>query len=168
MKKTAKVKPLTKKQIADKIKEVVANGQWMIRRSNNGVSCASEANGFKWNPIGVWTEAPDWNPKSECGGGLHGNGPKSTGYWTKGNRLEFCAVEDVVDIYGEKIKCRRAMILMVNNLPDGISVGSSLYLGGCDLKGVTLPQEVGGYLDLNGCDLEGVTLPHRFKGKIIK
>jgi len=39
------------------------------------------------------------------------------------------------------------------------SVGGSLDLRGCDLTGVTLPQSVGGWLDLHGCDLTGVTLP---------
>jgi hypothetical protein len=35
----------------------------------------------------------------------------------------------------------------------------SLYLSGCDLKGITLPQSIGGSLDLSGCDLKGITLP---------
>ena len=30
------------------------------------------------------------------------------------------------------------------------SIGGSLYLSGCDLKGITLPQSIGGYLDLRG------------------
>jgi hypothetical protein len=31
-----------------------------------------------------------------------------------------------------------------------LSVGGFLYLRGCDLKGITLPQRVGGSLDLSG------------------
>ena len=31
----------------------------------------TEDNGFKW-PIYGYVEAPDWNPKAECGNGLHG------------------------------------------------------------------------------------------------
>ena len=58
-------------------------------------------------------------------------------------------------------------------------VTGSLYLSGCDLSGVTLPQSVGGWLDLSGCDLpqsvtrsldlsgcdlSGVTLPQSVGG----
>ena len=74
---------LTKEQIKAKIAEVLKTGQWMIRRSDNGVGY----NEFKWQPIGMWTECPDketlikmgysekdalkmaWNDKPECGGG---------------------------------------------------------------------------------------------------
>ena len=35
----------------------------------------------------------------------------------------------------------------------------SLYLSGCDLKGVKLPKEVSGSLDLSYCDLKGVKIP---------
>jgi hypothetical protein len=44
------------------------------------------------------------------------------------------------------------------------SVSGSLYLNGCDLKGITLPQSVGGSLDLRGCDLKGITLPQSVGG----
>ena len=45
-------------------------------------------------------------------------------------------------------------------------VSGSLYLSGCDLKGVTLPTTVSGWLDLKGCDLKGVTLPTTVSGSI--
>ena len=44
------------------------------------------------------------------------------------------------------------------------SVGGSLYLRDCDLKGVKLPQSVGGSLDLDGCDLKGLKLPQSVGG----
>ena len=44
--------------------------------------------------------------------------------------------------------------------------GGSLYLRGCDLSGVTLPQSIGGWIDLRGCDLSGVTLPQSIGGWI--
>ncbi len=43
-----------------------------------------------------------------------------------------------------------------------------LYLSGCDLKGVKLPESISGWLYLSGCDLKGVKLPEKFKDKIIK
>jgi hypothetical protein len=48
------------------------------------------------------------------------------------------------------------------------SVGGALYLSGCDLKGITLPTSVGGWLDLSGCDLKGITLPDELKSKVIQ
>jgi len=81
-----------------------------------------------------------WNDRPECGGGLHGNGPKSSGFWTKVNALEFCAVENVIKM-SDKIKCQRAMVLMRNALPKIKKFSGSLYLSGCDLAGVTLPNK---------------------------
>lgn len=40
--------------------------------------------------------------------------------------------------------------IMAGDVPDGATFGGSLYLSGCDLKGITLPTSVGGYLDLSG------------------
>ena len=34
----------------------------------------------------------------------------------------------------------------------------TVYLSGCDLKGITLPTSVGGYLYLRGCDLKGIDI----------
>jgi hypothetical protein len=42
----------------------------------------------------------------------------------------------------------------------------SLYLGGCDLTGITLPTSIGGSLDLRGCDLTGITLPTSIGGSL--
>ena len=132
------------------IEKAINSGSWMIRRTN---SDGTSYNGFRWNPIGEWTEAPDWNQKPCCGGGLHGNGPNSTGFWGDGARIDFCIIEDIVDIDGEKIKCRRAMILMSNQLPDGLSVGGDLCLEGTQITQLPDGLSVGGSLDLRGTQI---------------
>ena len=42
-----------------------------------------------------------------------------------------------------------------------------LYLSGCDLKGITLPQTIGGDLDLEGCKNIPAKLP-KVKGTIYR
>ena len=42
------------------------------------------------------------------------------------------------------------------NLPE--SIGGSLDVSGCDLKGVKLPESIGDWLDVRGCDLKGIDL----------
>jgi len=128
---------------------------WIFRTDSDGESHG----GFAWGAVGVWTEAPDWNPKPVCGGGLHGQGPGGYGYAHKdGKRFVFCETSGKrVVVEGDKIKVKRARILFVGadawnamlyatkrNWP------GSLDLRGCDLKGITLPTSVGGYLDLSG------------------
>ena len=168
--------------IQAKVKEALETGKWLLRRSNAG--CAY--GGFQWNPIGEWTEAPDWNPSPECGGGLHGNGPQSSGYWTNGSDLDFCIYDgEFVEIDGEKGKVKRAAVLLRNQLPDGLSVGGSLNLentqitslpdglsvgGSLDLENTqitSLPDglSVGGFLDLRGTQI--TSLPDGLKGKTV-
>ncbi|MDE2103495.1 MAG: hypothetical protein KGL39_40015, partial [Patescibacteria group bacterium] len=127
---------LTKREIAARVKAVVSNGHWMIRADNNGISHG----GFRWAPVGVWTEAPDWNPLPICGGGLHGQSKKHGGLGNAG-RLVFCEYDprDVVEL-NKKIKVRRARILMVNQLPAGLKVGGSLDLRGTQIT--TLPADL--------------------------
>ena len=135
------------KTIHELVQEAVETGKWILRRSNAGEAYG----GFRWSPIGEWTEAPDWNPSPECGGGLHGNGPESTGYWTDGSDVDFCTYDgEVVDIEGEKVKVRRAMVLLRNELPDGLHVGGSLYLRGTGITQLPDGLHVGGSLDLRG------------------
>jgi hypothetical protein len=138
------MKPLTKKQIEGMIKAAIKTGHWMLRRSKSGQSCSEKASGFQWQPVGIWTEAPDWDPRPRCGGGLHGNGPDSTGFWTSGRDLDFCVVEDIVKIDVEKIKCRRAMVLLRNKLPANLRVGGSLDLRGTQVKTLPANLRVGG------------------------
>ena len=135
---------LSPKQIEIAIKNALETGKWMIRRSNDGKSCSSEANGFCWQPIGVWTEAPDWNEKPECGGGLHGNGPNSSGYWIRGKDIDFCIVENAINIDSEKIKCQKAMVLMRNRLPDDLHVGGYLDFSGTQITSLPDDLHVGG------------------------
>ena len=86
---------------------------WMIRTDDNGES----HEGFRWKPVGEWTEAPDWNPAPKCGGGLHGQGraagKEGFGYAQSGSRFVFCEVDpaDVVVVEGNKLKVRRARIV---------------------------------------------------------
>ena len=61
-------------------------GHWMIRVDSDGISYG----GFKWKPQGEWTKAPDWNSKPECGGGLHGQARKASGFLGEGQRVVFC------------------------------------------------------------------------------
>ena len=56
--------------------------------------------------------------------------------------------------------------IMDGDVPDGATFGGSLYLRGCDLKGIKLPTSVGGSLDLRGCDLKGIKLPTSVGGSL--
>ena len=116
------------------VKQAVETGQWMIR-TDDGEGGAYR--GFQWAGVGAWTEAPDWNDRPECGGGLHGQGPAGSGELATDRRarLLFCLTDGpVVGIGGDKQKVRRAMILLVNELPpDNLSVGWSLDLIGCPM-----------------------------------
>src|SRR3990167_9017162 len=108
---------MTNVEIQIAVKAAVKNGNWIIRGDNEGVSASSDANGFKWNSVGEWTEAPDWNEKPECGGGLHGQ-DKDFGGFICGKRLVFCDTEGAhIPIGGNKVKVRRARILLINELP---------------------------------------------------
>lgn len=120
--------------IETRIKKALKSGKWMLRRSDAGESYG----GFQWNPIGEWTTAPYWNPEPVCGGGLHGNGPKSEGYYTDGKDVDFCIVSGQFIVIGNKGKCKKAMIVLRNALPDGLQVGGSLYLSGTAIT--TLPD----------------------------
>lgn len=105
---------MTNQEIQEAVESAVKTGNWIIRADNDGVS----HNGFKWSGIGEWTESPDWNEEPECGGGLHGQDANHGGY-IKGTRLVFCDTEGKhVPIGSDKIKVRRARILLINELPE--------------------------------------------------
>jgi hypothetical protein len=77
----------------------------------------------------------------------------------------------IVDPAGDKLRAsmvkmgkRIEKIIFLAKLPKKYK--GSLYLGGCDLKGITLPTSVGGSLDLGGCDLKGITLPTSVGGSL--
>lgn len=135
-------------------KAALASGNYMLRRSDAG---RSNKGAFQWAALGEWTEAPDWSTRRACGGGLHGNHPaRGWAYWTSGADLDFCEIDEASGVIelGDKIKVRRARVLLRNDLSalDSLSVGGSLDLRGC--AGLTcLPDglSVGGGLYLRGC-----------------
>jgi len=95
----------------------VKRGNWIIRADNNG---RSHDGAFAWAKPGEWTEAPDWDPAPECGHGLHGQDREHGGY-SRGTRLVFCDTEgEHVALY-DKVKVRRARILLVDELPEGLT-----------------------------------------------
>ena len=124
-------------EIKELAQQALETGDWILRRSDDGKAY----NGFQWEPVGEWTEAPDWNPESRCGGGLHGSAPEAWGYFTDGPTLDFCVTEGERIIIGNnKIKIPRAMILLRNELPDNLSVGGSLNLRGTQIT--SLPDDL--------------------------
>ena len=142
---------MTKSGIRKAVKRALERGNWMIRQSDGGKSYR----GFEWAPVGEWTEAPDWDRAPRCGGGLHGQAREGSGYSTHQPRLEFCETSgERVVIHGEKIKVRRARILLVDALPAGLEMGGgTLYLEGCtSLTALPAGLEMGGgSLYLEGC-----------------
>ena len=167
---------MNKREIDAAVKAALKSGLWMLRRSDDGVSCSSDANGFKWAPVGKWTTARDWNKKAECGGGLHGNGPNTSPtecHWTNGTRLEFCEIENPFVYVGDKrgkVKCKRARILLVNKLPEGLTkFNGSLDLRGCtQLKSLGVLKEVAGFLDLRGSGVKDIPKDIKVVGNIIR
>jgi hypothetical protein len=149
-----------------KIQSLLKWGNWIIRMDNDGYSYGD----FKWESMGKWTRAADWNPRPVCGGGLHGQNQEFNGFCRAGKRLVLCEIgRKKVGIDKEKLKVKSAKIIAVNDkipfiflsfislslegyqhkLPEGLtSVGGDLYLGGYQHK---LPEgltNVGGYLHL--------------------
>jgi len=104
---------MRKSWIEERVKYVLEHGNWMIRGDWDGVSYC----GFKWKPVGVWTEAPDWKPRSICGHGLHGQ-DKDHGGYISGNRLLFCETDGEHIDLDCLVKVKRARILLINKLPD--------------------------------------------------
>ena len=101
------------------IKKCIKKGNWIIRADNDGISANKEANRFKWNPLGQWTKAPDWNTNAQCGGGLHGQDREHGGY-ILGRRLVFCDTYGPHIDLGDKVKVQKARILKINSLPEGL------------------------------------------------
>ena len=125
---------------------------WMVRTDNDGEGYL----GFRWAPVGEWTECPRWSDETTAdfeSGGLFGQGPGGYGYAQAGARFVFCETgPERMAVEGNKVKVRRARILHVGAdafdalffVTGGIFPGS-LYLRGCTLpEGLALPQTVGG------------------------
>ena len=136
-------KILTKK----KINQLLKSGKWMIRFDNDGEGYG----GFKWNPLGEWTEAPDWNTKAECSGGLFGQSPDCNGFCTSRTDMVLCEIDTIIEVEGNKIKTNKALRLATNK--DIPAVFLNGFSGNLDLwaykhrlpKGFT---HFGGYLYL--------------------
>lgn len=126
---------------------------WMLRRSRNGKAFG----GFQWNPIGQWTEAPDWKPVRKCGNGLHGNDGYSTGAGVRFQNLDvdFCIYDpsDMIRINQNEIKVKRAMVLLRNRLPTGLKFSGDLDLSYSNI--IELPDglEVAGSLRLDNTNI---------------
>jgi hypothetical protein len=82
--------------------------------------------GFKW-PMSGPVEAPDWNGKPECGGGLHGL-LWGDGDWSLLNLspdAKWLVVEvdeaDMVKIDDTKVKFSRGVVVSVGNMADAMS-----------------------------------------------
>jgi hypothetical protein len=74
----------------------------------------SSYGGYKWNlETGAINEAPDYNDRAECGGGLHGikNGVGDAGYLNFSDDsigVVFSADADIIEFDGKaKVKCAR-------------------------------------------------------------
>ena len=136
--------------------------EYLVRTDDAGISYG----GFRWAPLGEWTEAPDWDPAPRCGGGLHGQHPSASGYRGGGSRVVLAEIDGpLVTIGVDKIKVRRARIVAV----DDLSAAPAHWPGNLDLAGCTalraLPKglKVGSHLDLRGCSAlqalpEGLTV----------
>ena len=104
--------------------------------------------GFRWNlEIGGITEAPDWNPEPECGGGLHGllNGKGEGGHLNHSKDALWMVCEalgPIVDI-DHKIKTSKAKTLFVG---DRKGATDFLIASGCN------PSEVVGAFITGGDD----------------
>ena len=82
----------------------------------------------------------------------------------KTNKYEFILgnphkfVIDQINTTDDSGKCRKWINKFFKSKEFSKILGTldDLYLGGCDLKGITLPSTIGGSLDLSGCDLKGI------------
>ena len=144
--------------ISERVKRAVETGKWIIRADNDGVSPFYDAKGFKWSLLGEWTEAQDFNEKRKCGGGLHGQDRNYSGS-IMGSRLVFCETEGEHIAIGDKVKVRRAAILLINQLPEGLTVG-----GGLDLRGTQIAALPEGLTVWGGLYLRGTKIAALPKG----
>lgn len=164
----------TKRKTADRTDEMMAlavaamkSGNWIIRADHDGVSPNSSARGFRWNGIGEWTTALDFDTKAQCGGGLHGQDRKNGGY-IEGRRLTFCEHRGghvVVD--GSKVKVREARILLVNQLPPKLKIDGDMKLSNTGITALPEGLHVGGSLDLQGTGITAPSVPKKLKSKCI-
>ena len=114
---------------------------WMIRTDNDG----GGYRGFRWAPVGEWTECPRWSDETtaDCeSGGLFGQGPGGYGYAQAGARFVFCETgPERMAVEGNKVKVRRARILYVGaDAFDALFfVTGGIFPGSLNLRDCTLP-----------------------------
>ena len=95
------------------VREIAESKTVLVLRTCN--ADLSSHNGFNWRESGV-VEAPDWNARPECGGGLHGllwgEGEGDLLNWDADAKWLVCAVKEssIVDI-GGKIKFPRCEVV---------------------------------------------------------
>ena len=158
----------TKKEIRQTIKNVLLSGNWMIRTDENG----SSYNGFKWEPLGYWTECPDWKPNNDCGNGLHGQSRKHGGFNTGNKRLVFCETYGrqypIPKFKGDKVKVRYARILMIGSLPNGIKFDDDLNLSQTEITSLPENLSVGGSLYLRGTKILDKDIPKHLKKRVVR
>jgi len=169
---------MTKERIKKRIKSVLKQGNWMITTDSNYLTKKH----FKWKPIGEWSEVADWEPNPNCEYGIYGQNPNYAGNMN-GKQIYFCEVDKSYMVCSDGIKVKRAKILLINELPDGLVIYGNLDISYTNTK--SLPKDLKvfgktnisytkitslldnwtseGSLDLTGCDIE--TLP---KGMHIK
>ena len=86
-------------------------------------------NGFQWPRSGPVT-APDWNPKEECGHGLHGflrgEGESGLADWRSGALWIVAEVETFVDL-GGKVKFPTAEVIFVGSRLDATALVKARY-----------------------------------------
>ena len=124
-----------------------------VRFDDDGISYE----GFRWQPLGEWTEAPDWSEEPVCGQGLHYQGPEAGGCRNPGKRLVVIETDGPrVGIDGDKCKSRRARIIAINDLAPlrQMRWASSLNLRGCTSltalpEGLTVGGVICGAKELN-------------------
>lgn len=81
---------MRKSWIKEQVKQVVANGNWMVCLDWD--ECFGT---FKWNPVGEWTEAPDWNPMKLHRHGLYGQDKDHGGHCKV---IDYFSVKPMVNI----------------------------------------------------------------------
>ena len=127
------------------VRKLLKSGNWMLRMDDDGVAYG----GFRWSPLGEWTET-EWSEKPTCNsGGLFGQNSLAAGYCKAGTRLVLCETEgSQVVVEDNKIKVKRARIIAINeDIPTEFFAVKDVSL---DLRRYTGGQpaltSVGGYL----------------------
>ena len=138
------------------IDRVVRSGNWMITRSDGG-RCL---NNFQWNPIGEWTVDHHWvNENTYFMQGFCGNGPKTVNNYfidlglDKDGDVDFCEIDPRYVRYfnndeSEIVMCKRARVLLRNELPENLTLAGGLCLSYSNIRKLPKGLKLGGTLEL--------------------